>query len=299
MSDMPWFQFYPNDWLAGTRGLSAVETGIYITLIATMYDRAAPIPNDIGMLSRLCGCSQRQFKAAVDHLVDANKLIVSETGIWNQRVADELQAREVKSVKAKSSAESRWWKNNKQKQQKTDATAHQTQCETDASQKSEVRSQKSDSLADAKQDAPPQSICVELGQRITDRMGVTNDPRWMGNWSIVSVWLSQGYDPELDVWPAVSAIVDRKKATGQKMPGSLSYFTNAIADHHKRRSEGGRVPPAVGSNQEVFLVKRGSPEFRAWIAHYKSRGMRTKFLEEQSEITVPSKTPPQHSQAAA
>lgn len=298
MSDMPWFQFYPNDWLAGTRGLSAVETGIYITLIATMYDRAGPIPNDIGMLSRLCGCSQRQFRDAVDRLVEANKLMVTEAGLWNQRVADELQARETKSVKAKSSAESRWGKKHKQKQNTAYANAPKQQCETDASQKSEVRDQKSDSLANAKQDAPPQAICVELGQRITDRMGVTNDPRWMGNWSIVSVWLSQGYDPELDIWPAVSAIVDRKKATGQKMPGSLSYFTNAIADHHKRRSEGGKVATIPANNQEVFLVKRGSPEFRAWISHYKSRGMRTKFLEEQTEITVPSTWPPQTSKAA-
>ena len=39
MSKMPWIRFFPSDWLAGTRGMSAVETGVYITLIATMYER--------------------------------------------------------------------------------------------------------------------------------------------------------------------------------------------------------------------------------------------------------------------
>ena len=32
------FDFYPRDWITGTRGLSAKARGVYIDLIATMYD---------------------------------------------------------------------------------------------------------------------------------------------------------------------------------------------------------------------------------------------------------------------
>ncbi len=47
--------FYPSDWLAGTRGLSDAETGVYITLIARMYEMAGPIERDDNRLARLCG----------------------------------------------------------------------------------------------------------------------------------------------------------------------------------------------------------------------------------------------------
>ena len=38
MSESPWIKFYPSDWLAGTRGMSATEAGVYINLIAMMYE---------------------------------------------------------------------------------------------------------------------------------------------------------------------------------------------------------------------------------------------------------------------
>lgn len=34
---------YPSDWLAGTRGLTPAETGIYITLVCMMYERQADL----------------------------------------------------------------------------------------------------------------------------------------------------------------------------------------------------------------------------------------------------------------
>ena len=51
--------FYPSDWLAGTRGLSDSETGVYITLIARMYEMAGPIERDDDRLSRLCGSKSK------------------------------------------------------------------------------------------------------------------------------------------------------------------------------------------------------------------------------------------------
>lgn len=37
MSDMPWFKFFPADWLSGTRGLTATEAGVYIMLVVDAF----------------------------------------------------------------------------------------------------------------------------------------------------------------------------------------------------------------------------------------------------------------------
>lgn len=134
MSSTPWFQFYSSDWLAGTRGLSAVETGIYITLIASMYDRSAPIKNDSERLSRLCGASPRQFKLACQKLIDEGKIILTKDGLWNHKVAEQLQLRAAKTGKAKISADARWNEKNEQKQQEADANALPKQSSNDAIQ---------------------------------------------------------------------------------------------------------------------------------------------------------------------
>lgn len=89
MSALPWVRFYPSDWLAGTRGLSAAETGIYITLIASMYERGEPIPEDHARLARACGASNSSFKAALEVLVDGRKIVRVDGGLWNHRVGKE------------------------------------------------------------------------------------------------------------------------------------------------------------------------------------------------------------------
>ncbi len=75
MSEMPWVRFFPSDWLGGTRGMGAAETGIYITLVATMYERCEPIPEDHKRLSRLCGASNSAFKKALEDLVSEGNAI--------------------------------------------------------------------------------------------------------------------------------------------------------------------------------------------------------------------------------
>jgi hypothetical protein len=133
------------------------------------------------------------------------------------------------------------------------------------------------------------AACVRIGQKITDLMGVTNDPRWVGNWSTVSVWLAQGFDEELDILPTVVATVERFKKTGRKMPGSLKYFSNAIAENHKARQETGTSP--VQPSRELITVKKGTPGHRAWMAHYRKQGKRMAFFEAQDYLTVPSEYP--------
>jgi uncharacterized protein YdaU (DUF1376 family) len=101
--------FYPSDWLAGTRGLSDSETGVYITLISRMYEMAAPIERDDNRLARLCGCNTRvAFVKALEHLTSEGKIIETDEGLFNERVRKEIKITIEKSDKARAAAESRW-----------------------------------------------------------------------------------------------------------------------------------------------------------------------------------------------
>lgn len=40
------------------------------------------------------------------------------------------------------------------------------------------------------------------------------------------------------------------------------------------------------------IVERGSPEFTAWIAYWRSQGQPVKFREKQKQLTVRSEYPP-------
>jgi uncharacterized protein YdaU (DUF1376 family) len=132
----PWVRFFPSDWLAGTRGLSASETGVYITLVSMMYERGAPIPYEPTRLARLCGTTAAALKSVVSMLLDSGKLEQHGDGLWNARVEKEVSYRRDKSQQAAESADTRWRKD-KQKQGKSDTGAMRTQSERNANQKPE------------------------------------------------------------------------------------------------------------------------------------------------------------------
>ena len=136
MSDSPFFQFYPSDWLAGTRGLTASETGVYITLVAMMYESEGPIAADFKRLARLCGSTPAAFKKAVDGLLSTGKLVQDHRGFFNRRVEIEIEKRSEKRASASASASARW-KKSQQKQRAENADASNSQCERNANQKPE------------------------------------------------------------------------------------------------------------------------------------------------------------------
>ncbi|MGC4026238.1 MAG: DUF1376 domain-containing protein [Mesorhizobium sp.] len=91
---LPWVRFFPSDWLAGTRGLSAHSTAAYITILAMIYERNGPIKNDPDLLARSCAMTRRQFDAALAALIEKRKLLLLDSGeLWNERAAAEIEKR--------------------------------------------------------------------------------------------------------------------------------------------------------------------------------------------------------------
>ena len=81
-----------------------------------------------------------------------------------------------------------------------------------------------------------------MGKRVLAAMGISwGDPRWTGDVSRVQAWLSEGYDPDLDILPCIELVMS-KRAPGDP-PKSLRYFEQAIFEHRRRRVA--PVPPAA------------------------------------------------------
>ena len=137
----PYFRFFASDWLGGTRGMKAAEVGVYITLIAMMYERCEPIPEDHKRLARQCGCSVSMLVSIIEMLVDDGKIARFDGCIWNDRVEKEFKWREKNSEQSSEAAHARWEKANKNNDDKM-----QTQSERNAdgmpNQKPETRSHK-------------------------------------------------------------------------------------------------------------------------------------------------------------
>lgn len=103
--------FFPSDWLAGTRGMTAAEMGVYITLIAMMYERAGPIPgDDLPKLARLCGTSASALRGILDSLISDGKITRQGDMLFNRRAELEIKNVMSKSEVARASAEARWGK---------------------------------------------------------------------------------------------------------------------------------------------------------------------------------------------
>jgi uncharacterized protein YdaU (DUF1376 family) len=152
MSDYPWVRFFPSDWLGSTRGLSAAEAGIYINLLANMYERLAPLTDDTSRLARLCGASNSSFKATLERLEAEGKIVRKDGGLWNDRVEKEIAYRSEKSEVGKFAADERW-KKNKQKQAVDSADAMQSQCVGNANQKPDTRDKEDTDVSSKSQKA--------------------------------------------------------------------------------------------------------------------------------------------------
>ncbi|WEK05750.1 MAG: DUF1376 domain-containing protein [Candidatus Devosia phytovorans] len=225
MTDMPWVRFFPSDWLAGTRGMSAAETGIYITLVATMYERREPIPEDHSRLARLCGAPVATFKRTLETLIDEGKISRTEAGLWNKRVGEESEYRTEKSEAAVNAATARWSKKSNKNKASTYADAMQAQSDSNAIQKPEARSQ----IAAAQQDAP-KFLYDQLLDAASSR-GNCHQALAMGIQPIVDL-LAKGYDLDADVLPVI-----REKADPSRR--SWSYFVTIIV---QRQAEKQAIP---------------------------------------------------------
>lgn len=117
---IPYFRFYPSDFMRGVRGMTAQEIGLYTMLLCRIYEESGPIENHTLRLATYCGMRLATFEKTLDKIVQLGK-IVSQNGVLsNPRAEAEISNRandlEIAIRAGKASAEKR------QQNQRQDAT---------------------------------------------------------------------------------------------------------------------------------------------------------------------------------
>lgn len=90
---IPYFKFYPSDFMHGVRGLSAQEVGIYTMLLCRIYEEDGPVECHIVRLSTYCGMRENTFKQVLDKLIVLGKLTLKNGMISNARSEAEISSR--------------------------------------------------------------------------------------------------------------------------------------------------------------------------------------------------------------
>jgi len=262
MSDLPWFRFYPSDWLGGTRGMKASEAGIYITLIATMYEREVPLPEDIGRLARLCGASQSSFKATLQMLVMEGKIERVNGGLWNKRVGREVETRTEKVSVARQNANHRWSSaggKDQQKQGTKNADASKPQCQTNASQRPETRDQKKEKIVRKSKPTYPEDF-EEFWNRWQHPSGENNN-KWPTHTpkAAYSQWKQLTPDDRKRAFDGIVQYQSACLKAGHDPAHAFRYLRDRAFENFEPQA-----PP-----QKLIEVFPGTDEHAAWTTYFR------------------------------
>lgn len=108
---IPYFRFYPGDFMRGVRGMSAQEVGLYTMLLCRMYEESGPIEDHTLRLATYCGMREATFEKTLQKLVDLGKIVRADGMLWNERAEIEISNRahdlKIASTAGKASAKKR------------------------------------------------------------------------------------------------------------------------------------------------------------------------------------------------
>ncbi|RVM15105.1 DUF1376 domain-containing protein [Sinorhizobium meliloti] len=90
---LPYVQWFQDDFLGGIRGMKAQEIGIYTVLLNEMYNRGVALDQTDERLARMCGTDVRTFRKVVEMLIEDEKLVRLNCGLWNIRCENAFTSR--------------------------------------------------------------------------------------------------------------------------------------------------------------------------------------------------------------
>ena len=277
---MPWFKFFPKDWLEGTRILTPEQRGIYADCIAILYQTEQPIPICDKRASYRLEISVRLWQSVKRALLDAGKLKETPDGYVNERVIAELDSRAAQSrAKSESAASRERTKREKEKNKNENKEEKAQRCETSAL---DIRIQKKERIepeaaaVELEPARPAPSVAAlpsglaDLHSRLIEACNgsLDNPMNSMGLLSMATpqMWLDRGADLERDVIPTLAAA--GKKYHGKKIR-DWGYFTGMVADAvEKRKAE----LPAAAPQKQTTSYSIGA-KIKAYNERMKSEGV--------------------------
>jgi uncharacterized protein YdaU (DUF1376 family) len=226
---IPYFDFYPSDFMHGVRGLSAQEVGVYTMMLCRIYEENGPVEFHVLRLATYCGMRESTFKKTVDTLVNLGKLDIADGKISNRRAESEISSRSDKlklnSKAGKASAEKREQKQRSKSTGVQQAFNHtDTDTDTDTDTEATLSSVAAPRGENSDLDLLQRKLVEAVGEgNIQSHAALVVGP-------MVEL-ITGGVSLELDILPCL-----RSRSSSLKRPaGSWNYFVPGIRDAYERR----------------------------------------------------------------
>lgn len=87
----PWYRRFPDNFIAGTVGMTLEEKGAYSLLLDLMYVRGGPVPDEPRYIAGVCNCSVRKWNAIRTRLLDLGKVELVDGLLTNHRAEKEIE----------------------------------------------------------------------------------------------------------------------------------------------------------------------------------------------------------------
>jgi len=172
---IPYFRFYPADFMNSVRGMSAQEVGTYMMLLCRMYEENGPIEYHPLRLSTYCGMREKTFVAVAEKLIDLGKIEQVDGWIFNERARKEIQSRS-DDLKNNSKAGKASAKKRQQKQQPDPTPVERTFNHTDTDTDTDTDTYKGDTKVSLVLFAP------EPPNSVSECVGIYNDAADFAGW---------------------------------------------------------------------------------------------------------------------
>ena len=87
----PWYRRFPDNFIAGTVGLTLEEKGAYSLVLDLMYVRGGPVPDEPRYIAGICNCSVRKWNAIREKLIALGKIHAVDGFLTNDRVEKDIE----------------------------------------------------------------------------------------------------------------------------------------------------------------------------------------------------------------
>lgn len=263
-----WFPVNVDRMAGETMTLTAEQIGAYVLLKMAYWRNQGPLPDDdesFASAAKVALPAWRKMRAKIA------VFFVVENGLWTSTELEEELAKAQttfgqKSKAGKASAEAKKLARQTNGADHEPATAVATAVDAAAVTGRATEPQRTGNgdpdgsatllpltLTDASSEASSRAAARDLAKRaveISDALQAIcgTDQNRHRAWAVVAPitgWLQAGADPDLDIFPAVRAVMARRNAKSEGAPASPAYLTAAVMDALAARS--GSKPPATPS----------------------------------------------------
>ena len=256
-SYIPYFSFYPADFMNGVRGMTAQEVGVYTMLLCRMYEESAAVERNDMRLSTYCGMKEAAFGKVLDRLIALGKIISRPEGLINPRAQMEISKRAhslKNNIKAgKASAEKR-----QQNQQKDSTGVQQPFNHSEAEAEADTKA--TTSVVAAPRDASPiqSEIDPTDRERLLSAMGADASgmvgPNGKRIGTSADMVIAAKWSEHLSIEEQCRLIAERTAAAKAKSaafaPNSFNYFTAVMADLVATKAQPMPQGSATGSKSD-------------------------------------------------